>query len=258
MSLLTAAGIASRECPEIAIRVASSRADRVGAFRLAYQAYLRADLCGPSTTGMRLTPHQLLAGTDILVAEHHGEIVSTLSLVRDGELGLPMETVYRHEVEYRRRAGLKLAEVTCLADRRRGGSRFFGLYCEMCRVMAQMAEQSGVDQLLIAVHPRHARMYCRTMAFQRFGDDRDYPAVNGNPAVALCLDLQWARRERRDDWLQFLGPQIPSDLLESHPLPPGDLKYFEMIGRQGGFPKAPRGATLNASLECLDTTLACA
>jgi hypothetical protein len=225
--------VRAHECPDILLRVASTRADRAGAFRLAYQSYLRAELCGPCDLGLRITPHQLLMSTDIIVAELRGEIISTLSLVRDGELGLPMESIYAEEVRTRREAGLRLAEVSCLADRRQSSARYFGLFCDLARLMIQMADREGVDQLLIAVHPRHARMYCRAMAFSRIGENRDYPSVNGNPAVPLCLDLEFVKKHRPAIWQRFAGDPLPLDAIERQPIGAADRDFFDRLLRRG-------------------------
>jgi hypothetical protein len=211
--------------------VASTRADREGAFRLAYQSYLRAGLCGPSASRLRATPYQLLPSTDIFIARLRGEVISTLSLVRDGELGLPLEAIYMGEVAARRSAGIRIAEVSCLADRRKDEARFFGLFCELSRMMVQMADLEGIQQLLIAVHPRHSRMYRRAMGFTQIGDHCDYPAVNGNPAVAMCLDFAYVQRERPDIWERFVGPPLPEKYLQRRPMTAEDRRYFMALGQ---------------------------
>jgi len=221
--------LTSTQCAEISIKVASSREERRAAFRLAYQSYLRAGLCDSCDECVRITPYQLLPTTDILIAELRGEVISTLSLVRDGELGLPLEAIYPEEVAARRAAGLKLAEVSCLADRRRDIVRFFALFCDLARLMIQMADRDDVDQLLIAVHPRHARMYRRAMGFKQVGDDRDYPAVNSNPAVLLSLDLPEARVELPLAWQAFVGDPLPVAVVESRPICEVDRYYFSKL-----------------------------
>jgi hypothetical protein len=217
----------SKECVDITIKVASSREERQGAFRLAYNSYRRAGLCETSDEGLRITPYQLLPTTDIIIAILRGEVISTLSLVRDGDLGLPLESLYPDEVRQRRAAGLKLAEVSCLADRRKDAARFFSLFSELAQVMIQMADRDGVDQLLIAVHPRHARMYCRAMAFKQVGDTRDYDAVNGNPAVLLCLDLAYGKTQCTDRWARFAGEPLPEFVVTPQPICEFDRAYFE-------------------------------
>jgi len=224
--------ITSRTCADISIRIAASRTDREGAFALGYESYRRSGLCDPCSAGVRITPYQLLPTTDIFVAELRGVVISTLSLVRDGQLGLPLESVYPEEVAQRRAAGLRLAECSCLADRRQTMARFFDLFSELARVMVQMAERDGVDQLLIAVHPRHARMYCRAMAFEQIGGHREYPDVNGNPAVALCLDFEAVKRDRPAIWQRFVGEPLPLEVTTPQPLSEVDRWYFEALARR--------------------------
>lgn len=219
-------GISSRDCSEVTVKVATSRAEFTGAFQLVYRSYLRAGLCSPSASALRITPYHLAPSTDVLIGKLRGEVISTLSLVRDGELGLPLEGVYGDEVARRRAEGLRLAEVSCLADRRKEPARFFGLFCDLSRVMIQMAEAEGIDQLLIAVHPRHARMYCRAMAFQRIGETREYPLVNGNAAVALTLDLEWVRTEQPMIWERFAGSPLPAEVIRRRPMCEADRKHF--------------------------------
>ncbi|MCC6493264.1 MAG: long-chain N-acyl amino acid synthase [Pirellulales bacterium] len=229
---LPASAIRSTLCPDVMIKVAANRREREGAFGLIYRSYLRAKLCRPNPTGMRITPYHLLESTDVIIAQLRGETISTLSLVRDGELGLPLEQIYPEVVRERRQAGLRLAEVSSLADRREEPARFFGLFCELSRLMVQMAHAEGVDQLLIAVHPRHARMYCRAMGFEQVGGNRDYPAVNGNPAVALQLDLAGGERAHPVLWKKFIGETLPPQVARSRPMDTADRRYFEMLAQQ--------------------------
>ncbi|RIK74245.1 MAG: hypothetical protein DCC67_16880, partial [Planctomycetota bacterium] len=88
-----------------------------------------------------------------------------------------------------------------------------------------------IDQVLIAVHPRHARLYCSTMGFAQFGADRDYPAVNGRPAVALCLDLPGTKRSQRAAWEKFLGAPLGEEVVKRRPIGDADRRYFERVSR---------------------------
>lgn len=216
-------------CPEIALKVAETRSEREAAFQLIHHAYCRAGLCSPASSGLRITPYQLLPTTEIFIAKLHGEVISTLTLVRDGALGLPLEEIYPDEVASRRSAGQQLAEVSCLADRRQEPARFFPLFCELSRLMAQLAAQLGVTELLAAVHPRHAPLYRRHMVFRPIGERRDYPTVCGNPAIALSLDFSYAARETPRKWQEFFGQPLPSRVLRSCPISATDRHYFQSL-----------------------------
>jgi len=225
----TAREIIAHTCAEITLRVAATREERESAFRLTYDSYLRAGLCSANSSQLRITPYQLLSTTDLFVAQLRNKTICTLSLVRDGELGLPMEDVFSRQIAERRAAGLRLAEVSCLADRRSGTRRFFGLFCDMIRLMVQLAEQDKIDQLLIAVHPRHAHIYQRCMGFKKIGDTVDYSTVQGNPAVPLCLDLSEVRLNSPKIWNRFFEERIPRDVLKPQPISYGDREYFTSL-----------------------------
>jgi hypothetical protein len=218
--------------PDIELKVAATRSERQAAFELIYNSYRRAGLCTPNINGVRFTPYQLLPTTDIIIARLRGEVISTLSLVRDGDLGLPMEQIFAGEVASRRAAGRQLAEVSALADRRQSAARFFPLFCDMGRLMAQLADRLGITELLVAVHPRHAPLYRRYMAFRPLGDCREYPTVQGHPAVPLSLDFSRAAVECPKSWREFFGSPLPHQALCSCPLSDADRDYFLSLGRE--------------------------
>jgi hypothetical protein len=225
----TSCSVSAKTCSDIQLKVATTRKERRAAFELVYRSYRRAGLCAETDAGMRITPYQLLPTTDIINATLRGEVISTLSLVHDGELGIPMEEIYPEEVALRRDAGVEFAEVSCLADRRQGTARFFDLFVDQARLMAQLASKLGVTELLVVVHPRHAPIYRRYMAFEQIGDLREYPTVESNPAVALSLNFAKAKVERFQKWHEFFGQPLPDDALQSCPISSADRDYFWSI-----------------------------
>ncbi len=242
---------------DIEYRIAATRKERAGAFRLVYESYLRSGLGEPNPYRMRVTPYHLLPTTEVFLATYLGTPIFTLSLVVDGALGLPMECIYADEVGRRRERGLRFGEVSCLADRRSQFRGFFPVFLGLSRLMAQHAWRRGLDELLVAVHPRHARFYRRFMAFVPFGGLRAYPTVRNRPAIALCLNFDRVDRERPKSFDTFFGQWLPDEQVEAHPIPPEDAEYFRPMvdpafaavpleemdfGRQGG--RTTRGAAV--------------
>jgi hypothetical protein len=164
--------------------LAMSREDRDQAERLVHDVYV--------ARGLRdaMAPLPATARATVFVARIHGAVGATLSLVRDGKRGLPSDALYGAELAALRASGRRLAEVSALAvdPNRRGGA--LGLVRPLVQLVGIYARDvSGVDELCIAVHPRHARFYVREFGFRRFGVEKAYDAVNGAPAVGLRLDL---------------------------------------------------------------------
>ncbi len=211
--------------------IAQTRSQREAAFRLIYQAYVRSGLGVPNAHEMRVTPYHLLPTTTIFTAEltsgpEDGEVFSTVSLVGDGDFGLPLERVYPNEVAERRQQGLRLAEVSCLADRRSDFRRFFPVFCALNRWMIQAARAQGYDQVMVAVHPRHARFYTRNMGFEVIGDLAEYPSVCNRPAVPLCFDFVKNDTHQLPYYHRFFDDPIPPGELQPVPLSALDLAYF--------------------------------
>ncbi len=211
---------------EIEYRIAATRAERESAFKLVYQSYRDAGLSEPNRFGLRVTPYHLLETTEVFIAQLRGRTVFTLSLVIDGELGLPMESVYGTEVETLRQEGFLVGEVSCLADRRTQFSGFFPVFVRLCRLMAQYAWRRGLSGLVAAVHPRHARFYRRFMHFEPLGGWRSYPTVRNRPAVALILDFDRVDRERPKSFDTFFGQWLPDEMVVSRPITPAESAYF--------------------------------
>jgi hypothetical protein len=215
------------ETEPIRYKIASEREERVAAFRLVYQAYLRAGLIDANPHELRVTPYQLLPTTDVFVALCQGVVVSTVSLVGDAELGLPLEAIYGAEVTTLREQGLRFAEVSSLADRRRQLSRTLPVFRNLMRLMVQTARTRGIERLLVAVHPRHSKFYQRFLNFDPLGDEKSYPQVRNRPAVALALDFARLDRVRPVNYDTFFARSIPDDQLQRRPMSSEECHSFQ-------------------------------
>jgi hypothetical protein len=211
--------------------MATSREQRESAFRLIYEAYVRGGLGTTNDFGLRVTPYHLLSTTTIFTAAlidgpEAGEVFSTVSLIGDGELGLPLERVYPQEVAERRARGLRLAEVSCLADRRQDFRRFLPVFCALNRWMIQFAQAQAVDQVLVAVHPKHSRFYTRYFGFETIGGLANYPTVRNRPAVALCFDFARDHKSTCANYSLFFGEPIPREELQPVAMTEEEIAHF--------------------------------
>ncbi len=202
----------------VRFRVAGTLEERLAAFRLVYNSYLRKGLIDPNPFRLRVTPFHLLPTTSTYIAYYRNEVICTLTLVGDGMLGLPMESIYPDEVEAIRQQGGCSGEVTCLAVRDVPFRCFLPIFIKLTRLMAQSARAHGIDRLLIATHPKHGRFYCKFMGFEQFGGVREYPSVRNAPAAAYCLDFARIDRDRPACYDQYFGTPLPSDELAYRPM----------------------------------------
>jgi len=184
--------------------LAITRAELDTASRLVHQCYLRCGYVKPSADGRHVSPYLAMPSTAVFVARIQDEIVATVSLVEDSELQLPCDELYGAQMAAVRRAGRRVAEVSALAVSQKW--RGIGLLAlrSLVRVVGVYGRDlSGVDDLCVAVHPRHAPFYESRLHFRRFGGLKAYAAVNGAPAVGLLLDLH--ELDRQHDEISFAG-----------------------------------------------------
>ncbi len=209
--------VAGRES-RLTVRTASEPREVRAALGLVYNSYVRCGLIEPNPFRMRVTPFHLLDTTEVFIGVIGGEVACTMTLVGDGEMGLPMESIYSEEVAWRRMNGAPVAEVSCLADRRQSLVRSMPVLIQVMSLMAQCARQRGVDELLIAVHPRHAPFYERFIGFEVVGQQKAYQQVCNKPAVALALDLTQLAAIHPRAYKRFFGSRFPGEELQYRPM----------------------------------------
>jgi hypothetical protein len=220
-------------------RVARSFADVLASWRLVYRVYRGAGLVEDNPWGIHTCPQMVHYRSVAVQRWDHGRLDATISAVADGPDGLPLDTVYRRELDALRSENRRLIEVGQFAHEYRppldspppagcvpsGGGRL-----ESCLAMAALTELTGYTfqfgqsvggtDFVIGVHPRHARFYIRAWGFEPFASERTYPTVNNRPVVAL-----------RANWRALMASQeLPHGLRHAmaHRLP---VKFF--LGRCG-------------------------
>jgi hypothetical protein len=190
-------------------------------FEILYEAYLHAGLVETNPLRMRLTPFHLLSTTEVFVAKACDQVNSTLTMAGDGELGLPMDTIYSEETRWLRSKGFRLAEIGSLADRRHSTVKFVKVFKELAKLVVQVAQERGFNGLVIATHPRHAGFYIRSFGFTQIGGLTNCPYARGNPAVALLLDfcsIRGTKYEQRLFAPRFAAPELLPTHWESETL----------------------------------------
>jgi hypothetical protein len=210
----------------VSYKVAQNLREHDGAFRLVYQAYVQSGLMNPNSARIRVTPHLLLPTTVTFVALRAAKVVSTLSLIGDGQCGLPMQCVYDQEVDALRCMGARLGEVSALASSAEASEADTEVVIALMRLMAQFSWRHGIERLLIAVHPKHARFYRRCLGFRVLGCERQYPSACDRPAVALQLDLSRLEQDFPSIHKFFFGQRIADQHLQASPMSEPVRRHF--------------------------------
>jgi hypothetical protein len=187
----------------------------------------------PNAFQMRVTPYHLLPTTDVFIAVCRREIVCTVTLIGDGELGIPMETIYPTEVSSLRDQRRFFGELSCLADCRQQSAKLLTILTNLNGLICQYARHNGMHQLLIAVHPTHERFYRRLFGYRQIGEQKSYPLVGDRPAVAASHDFARMDVERYPMYDPSYAARYSVWELLPRPMLEDDREYFQAAAELG-------------------------
>jgi GNAT superfamily N-acetyltransferase len=180
--------------PRLELKVANTQEELEACFRILHDAYVAAGFMKPSPSGMRVTAYHALPTTTTLCAKFDGQVVGTISLIREGVFGFPMQAVF--DLSPVRAEEGQIAEISALAVhpdfRKTGGAILFPLMKFMYEYSAKYFD---TRHLVIAVNPDRIEMYESLLFFQRLRENTvdHYDFANGAPAVGATLDLARAQ-----------------------------------------------------------------
>lgn len=213
------------------VRPARSRQEIEQAYRLVYSTYKEEGYLAEAPCGMRTTVYNAFPDTVTFVGKVGEEMVATATLFGDTEMGLPMDELYRREVDDLRGAGRKVVEVGMHANVHTDvpGQRPLFL-----RLMKQIFDYARLilqaDDICITSNPKHARFFERFLLFEPIGEEKAYDNVQGHPAVAQRFNLRTARErfsEVQRLWKLFFQSPTPVRLLaRRYRMRAEDLEYF--------------------------------
>jgi len=175
------------------LKIADTQQEIEECLKLLHDAYVGSGFMLPDPSGMRVTVYHALPTTTTLCAKVGDKVVGTLSLIRDGPFGFPLQKIF--DLRDVREKGGGIAEVSALAVhrsyRRQGGIVLFPLMKFMYEYCTTFFD---VRHLVIAVNPHHIEMYESLLFFERLQAQpvESYGFVNGAPAVGATLDLNEA------------------------------------------------------------------
>jgi len=177
----------------LVLKIAETKEELEACFAVLHDAYVDSGFMTPDPSGMRVTIYHALPTTTTLCAKYDGEVVGTISLIRESALGFPLQRIF-DLTAVREKEGF-IAEVSALAVHRKfrktGGSILFPLMKFMYEYCTTFFD---TRHLVIAVNPSHIEMYESLLFFRRLTANmvESYDFVNGAPAIGATLDLKEA------------------------------------------------------------------
>lgn len=202
------------------LKVANTQEELEACFAILHDAYVASGFMKPADTGLRITLYHALPTTTTLCAKYDGRVVGTISMIREGVFGFPLQSVFDLS-EVRARQG-QIAEISALAVhadfRKTGGAILFPL---MKFMYQYCTEYFDTRHLVIAVNPDRIEMYESLLFFERMQERvvEQYNFANGAPAVGATLDLPGAKdifrrayaksKDRKNLYKYFVTLKLP-------------------------------------------------
>ena len=177
----------------LTLKIADTKEELEACYMLLHEAYVGSGFMRPDPSGMRVTIYHALPTTTTLCAKFDGEVVGTISLIRESVFGFPLQSIFDLR-KLRENAG-QLAEVSALAVhakfRNTGGTILFPLMKFMYEYCTTFFD---TRHLVIAVNPNRIEMYESLLSFEILTENivQHYDFANGAPAVGASLDLHAA------------------------------------------------------------------
>ena len=208
--------------PRLVLKIAETEAELEASFRLLHDAYVASNFMASHPNNLRVTPYHALPTTTTLCALYDGEVVGTISLIREGVFGFPMQQAF--DLQDIRKKGGQITEVSALAVHPRFRRTVGTVVLPLMKFMyGYCTRYFDTRHLVIAVNPSHIAFYESLLLFQRLQDQEveNYGFVNGAPAVGAVLDLSEApdlmrqayaakAGTKRDLATYFLGTESPN------------------------------------------------
>lgn len=203
------------------LKVAETQQELEDCFRILHDAYVASGFMKPAPSGLRVTMYHALPTTTTLCAKYDGRVVGTMSMIREGVFGFPLQAVFDLS-DVRAKQG-QIAEISALAVhpdfRKTGGAILFPL---MKFMYQYCTEYFDTRHLVIAVNPDKIELYESLLFFERLQENvvDKYDFANGAPAVGATLDLPAAkdlfrrvydrRKDRKNLYKYFVTLQLPN------------------------------------------------
>lgn len=189
---------------EIKFRVVERPSELRAASNLVYREYVKRGYIQPNAARMKLSLYHALPDTTTFIAVHHKTgVLGTLSLIQDSTLGLPMDEVYKSELDVLRQQGHRIAEASMLSfDSTLLSSKALPMFHAKKMVLTLRLFKVMFDylrccttatELVACFNPKHQILY-EFLHLQPLGGLRSYSIVSGHPAVARHLNVSETQR----------------------------------------------------------------
>lgn len=171
-------------------KIAETQDELEKAYGILHDSFVEFGFSQPHPSGLRIVKYFALPTTTTLIAKFKGEVVATLSIIRKGPFGLPLEQVF--DLTPLEANGRVVAEVSSLAIAQNFRKRRGALLLPLCKFFyLYIKYYMKLDRVVIAVNPNWADFYEGFLDFSKIpgGVVGKYDFANGAAAVGLWSDV---------------------------------------------------------------------
>lgn len=162
------------------------------AWNVVYERYVEKNLICQNPFGIHTVPQAVGENACVIHQANPDASMSTLTLMADSDIKLPLDSVYPRELDAIRWQGRGLVEVGLLASNDHSARRGARTLFDMMSWAAHYTLHIGSTDVIIGVHPHHTHFYRRCFGFTCLAQPTNYPLVNDTPVVPMQLPLREA------------------------------------------------------------------
>ena len=138
------------------------------------------------------------------LAKHVNRIIGTISVTIDSNSGLPIDEIYKKEIDKLRAQNRKIVEVGRFATDREFLSKEkynnLLLVMSLFKLVFHYCIYRNIDNICISINPKHNLFY-KSMFFSDIGGLKSCPTVNNAPAIAKTLDINKLKNKKTKNYL---------------------------------------------------------
>ena len=185
----------------ITFRIAQTKEELEQAFSIVHDMYVKELYMDKQPHGMRISLYYSLPFTTTFVGVKDDKVIVACTLFLDSTYGLPMDDLYVKELELLRKNHRLIAEIGAFAVRPGYKNISANIVMHLQKMIFHYTlKYFNLDDLTITINPKHRMYYQYVMLFDQIGDEKMYQKVNGNPAIAMHLNLRTAERAFRESY----------------------------------------------------------
>lgn len=221
--------------------IVRTRKELEQSFSLVYQEYIRRRYIPKHyKSKLRLSLYNAVPSTTTFVVKQANKVVATVTIIPDSPLGLPMDKIYKKELDGLRKKGQRVSEVSQLSiDNSLYPKGWFSMFnfnklifiFRLFKLIFDYARHvANLDELCIAINPKQQPLY-KFLFFEKMGGLKYYGSVNKAPAVAFHLNMgpELKKKSKRRIGvckIFYGGKTNPEVFKNKYVFKAADLEYF--------------------------------